>query len=99
MLTDSISKELKDVLNVPREAVRKKEGESFAAILENDLPKEISVTTGIQNPIRVEIVSGLEAGQEVLVGDWEKVLAEYRKGKDKMSTIRKMMFILKSSSK
>jgi len=96
---DIISKELKDVLNVPREAVRKKAGESFAAILENYLPKEIPVTTGIQNPIRVEIVSGLEAGQEVLVGDWEKVLAEYRKGKDKMSTIRKMMFILKSSSK
>ena len=42
---------------------------------------------------------GLEAGQEVLVGDWEKVLAEYQKGKDKMSTIRKMMFILRSSSK
>ena len=96
---DIISKELKDVLNVPREAVRKKKGESFAAILENDLPKEIPVTTGIQNPIRVEIVSGLEAGQEVLLGDWEKILAEYQTGKDKMSTIRKMMFILKSSSK
>lgn len=96
---DIISKKLKDVLNVPREAIIKKEGKSYAAILENNLPKEIPVTTGIQNPIHVEIVSGLEAGQEVLVGDWEKVLAEYQKGKNKMSTIRKMMFILRSSSK
>ena len=96
---DIISEELKDVLYVPREAIRKKEGESFAAILGSDLPKEIPVTTGVQNPIHVQIISGLEVGQEVLVGDWEKVLAEYEKGKDKMSTIRKMMFILRSSSK
>ncbi len=96
---DIISEELKDVLYVPREAIRKNEGESFAAILENDLPKEIKVTPGVQNPIHVQIVSGLEVGQEVLVGDWEKILAEYEKGKDKMSTIRKMMFILRSSSK
>ncbi len=84
---------------MPREAVRKKAGEFFAAILENDLPKEIGVTRGVQNPIHVQILSGLEPGQEVLVGDWEKILAEYEKSKDKMSTIRKMMWILKSSSK
>ncbi len=93
---DIINQELKNVLYLPREAVRKKGEDHFVAILENDLPKEIPVKTGVKNPINVQIISGLEPQQVVLIGDWEKILEEYKKGKDKMSTIRKMLFLLRS---
>jgi HlyD family secretion protein len=93
---DIINQELNDVLYLPREAVRKKGEVQYAAILVNDLPEEVPVKLGVQNPIHTQVVSGLEAGQEVLVGDWEKILADHQKGNDKMSTIRKMLFILRS---
>ena len=93
---DIISQELKDVLYLPREGVRKKGDIFYAAILVNDLPEEVPVKLGVQNPIHTQVVSGLEDGQEVLIGDWEKILAEHRQGEDKMSTIRKMLFILRS---
>ncbi len=93
---DIINQELKNVLYLPREAVRKKGDEHFVAILENDLPKEIPVETGVKNPIDIQIISGLEPQQVVLIGDWEKILEEYKKDKDKMSTIRKMLFLLRS---
>ncbi len=93
---DIISEELKDVLYLPREALRIQKNKKFAAILVNHEPKEIPVTTGVRNPIHVQILSGLNADQEVLIGDWETLWEEYQKGDDNMSTIRKMLFIIRS---
>jgi HlyD family secretion protein len=93
---DIISEELKNVLYLPREALREEKGKKYAAILVNKEPKEILVTTGVRNPIHVQVLSGLKADQEVLVGDWQTLWEEHLKGDDNMSTIRKMLFILRS---
>ncbi len=91
---DIISRELKDTLYLPREAVKEKDGKSYAAILVAGLPKEVTVETGILNPIHIEIKKGLSKNQEVLVGDWEKLLEEYEKNSGKMSTMKRILFIL-----
>ncbi len=93
---DIISEELKNVLYLPREGVRVQKNKKFAAILVDHRPQEVPVTTGVRNPIHVQILSGLEAGQKVLIGDWETLWEEHQKGDDNMSTIRKMLFILRS---
>ncbi len=93
---DIISEELKNVLYLPREAVRVQKNKKFAAILVDHRPQEVPVTTGVRNPIHVQILSGLEAGQKVLIGDWETLWEEHQKGDDNMSTIRTMFFILRS---
>lgn len=93
---DIISEELKNVLYLPREALRVQKNKKFAAILVNREPKEIPVTTGVRNPIHVQILSGLKADQEVLIGDWETLWEDYQKGEDNMSTIRKILFIIRS---
>ncbi len=93
---DIISKELKSVLYLPREAIRVEKSKKYAAILVNNEPREVPVTTGVRNPIHVQILSGLEAEQTVLIGDWQTLWEEHQKGDDNMSTIRKMLFILRS---
>jgi len=93
---DIISEELKNVLYLPREAVRVEKNKKFAAILVDHRPQEIPVTTGVRNPIHIQILSGLEADQTVLIGDWQTLWEEHQKGDDNMSTIRKMLFILRS---
>ena len=93
---DIISRELENVLYLPREALRIQKNKKFAAILVNDEPKEVAVTTGVRNPIHVQVLSGLKEGQNVLIGDWETLWEEYQKRDDNMSTIRKMLFILRS---
>ena len=93
---DIISNELKNVLYLPREALRVKKNKKYAAILVNNEPKEVPVTTGVRNPIHVQILSGLKADQEVLIGDWQTLWEEHQKGDGNMSTIRKMLFILRS---
>jgi len=93
---DIISRELKSVLYLPREAIRVEKSKKYAAILVNNEPKEVPVTTGVRNPIHIQILSGLEADQKVLIGDWQTLWEEHQKGDDNMSTIRKMLFILRS---
>lgn len=92
---DIISEELKNVLYLPREAIRVEKNKKYAAILVNNEPKEVPVTTGVRNPIYIQILSGLEPDQEVLIGDWKTLWEEHRNGDDNMSTIRKMLFILR----
>ena len=93
---DIISNELKNVLYLPREALRVEKNKKYAAILVNNEPREVPVTTGVRNPIHVQILSGLKADQEVLIGDWQTLWEEHQSGDDNMSTIRKMLFILRS---
>lgn len=92
-----INRELKNALYLPREAVREKEGKTYVAVLEQGMPREVEVKTGIQNPIHVQILSGLQPGQEVVLGDWEKLIEEYTRKNDKMSTLRRILFILRRS--
>ena len=96
---DIINKQLENVIYIPREGMKLKGKKSFAAILENGKPKEIPIKTGIQNPIHVQVISGLEKDQEILVGDWEKTLEEYENSKNDSSSIRKILWLINSRSK
>ena len=93
---DIIREKLEDVLYVPREAIRKKNNKSYAALLKGGMPDEIPVTTGIRNPIHVQVLTGLDIGQEVLVGDWEITLEKHEKSKDKSSTLRRILWLIRS---
>ena len=93
---DIINEKLEDVLYVPREAIRKKNEKTYAAVLQDGMPNEIPVTTGIHNPIHIQVLTGLDMDQEILVGDWEKTLEQYEKSKDKSSTLRRILWLIRS---
>ncbi|QPJ65900.1 MAG: efflux RND transporter periplasmic adaptor subunit [Candidatus Nitrohelix vancouverensis] len=94
---DIIIDKVKDALYIPREAVRQKKGGSFVAILNDEgMPEEVPVTTGLNNPIHIEIKEGLNPGQKVVLGDWEKTLEEALASKDKGSTMRKILWMIRS---
>lgn len=59
--------ELKDVLWVPRSAVQHHGGVSLVHVLVSGTPVPREVTTGKSNAQRMQILSGLQAGDEVLV--------------------------------
>ena len=93
---DIINEKLENVLYVPREAIRKKNEKTYAAVLQDGMPNEIPVTTGIHNPIHIQVLTGLDMGQEILVGDWEKTLEQYEQSKDKSSTLRRILWLIRS---
>lgn len=91
---DIISRKLENVTYLPREAIQREEGQTFVVVLENNKPRQVPVELGVKNPIYVQ-VQGIPAGQEVLIGDWEEIQKYFNKDQDNMSTIRKMLFILR----
>jgi len=93
---DIINEKLEDVLYVPREAIREKNEKTYAAVLQGGMPNEIPVTTGIHNTIHIQVLTGLDMGQEILVGDWEKTVEQYEKSKDKSSTLRRILWLIRS---
>ena len=86
----------KDTLYISRGAVRKNEGETYVAVLEDGKPRKLAVEIGLQNPIHAQVLSGLEAGQKVILGDWEKLLAEAGQSEEKGSTMRKILLMIRS---
>lgn len=86
----------KDTLYMSRGAVRKEDDVFYAVILENEIPKKILIEIGIENPIHTQLLSGLEAGQKVILGDWEKLLAEAGKKKEKGSALKKILWMIRS---
>lgn len=93
---DIIIRQIPSTLYVAREAVRSKNGRRFAMVLEDGVPVETEIYTGILTPIHAEIESGLRHGQKVIVGDWEKALAEAGKSGNKGSALRKILWMIRS---
>lgn len=63
----SIITDFKDsVVYVPVSAVKSENGVSKVSIMENGTPKSVDVTTGIQSTTSIEIVSGINEGDEVV---------------------------------
>lgn len=93
---DIVSHLEKNVLYVPREAVNKEDGELFAVVLEDETPSKVPITTGIQNEIYVRVLSGLQEGETLVVGDWKKIQAEKETSNSKRSTLRKILWMLRS---
>ena len=72
-----------------------KEGK-FVMVLKNEKPKKLFVKTGIKNPIFVQILSGLAPGDHVILGDWEKVLEETKNSSGKSSSLKKILWMIRS---
>lgn len=56
-----------DVIMVPRNVVTMYGGESYVQVLEDGVKVERIVQTGIKNSTEIEIISGLEEGEEVII--------------------------------
>ena len=93
---DIITNKVKNTIYMPREAVRRTGGRTYAVILNNEVPEEIQIEIGIQTPIHTEVLSGLNPNQEVVVGDWEKLLAEAEEANKKGSSLRKILWMIRS---
>ena len=93
---DIITNKVKNTVYVSRQAIRLSENKSYAVILSNELPEEIEVKTGIQTPIHIEIISGLVADQEVIIGDWKKLLEEAKESNTKGSSLKKILWMIRS---
>jgi HlyD family secretion protein len=91
---DIVTREVKDTVYATRAGIRKDDEGEFAVVLKHDQPEKIRVQTGIMNPIHVQIVSGLNPTDEVILGDWEKVLEESRKKKS--SSLKKILWMIRS---
>ncbi len=55
-----------NVLAVPSTAVQERDGQTFVQVLEGGVPRFIAVKTGLESLSRVEIISGLSEGDEVV---------------------------------
>ena len=93
---DIVTNKVKSTLYVSRQAIRLSEGKSFAVIINNELPEEIEIKTGIITPLYIEVITGLMADQEVIIGDWEKLIKEAKESKNKGSALKKILWMVRS---
>jgi len=56
-----------NVLELPQAAVKKKGGRSYVFVRQNGAVTPLQVQTGLENTTKVEIVSGLNEGDEVVI--------------------------------
>ncbi|MCJ7793141.1 MAG: efflux RND transporter periplasmic adaptor subunit [Candidatus Marinimicrobia bacterium] len=66
--TEIITAEKSEVISVPTEALKIKDGVTYIQIIEGRSLKEVEVKTGLESETQVEIISGLNEGQLVVTG-------------------------------
>lgn len=88
---DIVTDYLPEAIYIPREGLRKEGNQFFAAVLKNDTPEEIPVTPGIKNQIHVQVVSGLEPGEKLVLGNWRELRSE----ENKSSTLRRILWMIR----
>lgn len=59
--------EKKGILYIPKLAVKKENDTNYVYILENNKPVKKIITTGISDSINIEVISGLEKQQQIIV--------------------------------
>jgi HlyD family secretion protein len=64
--------QLEDVLTVPVEAIRWEKGKSYVTKMIDEETKQVEVIVGVQGDLYAEIVSGLEEGDTVLLGNMSR---------------------------
>lgn len=57
----------KGIMYIPKLAVKKENGINYVYILENNKPVKKIITTGISDSINIEVISGLEKQQQIIV--------------------------------
>ena len=92
IVTDHVEKSI----FTTRAGIREGEDRKFAMILKDDKPEKVYVETGIRNPIHVQILSGLQPGDQVILGDWEKVMEEAKNSITKSSSLKKILWMIRS---
>jgi HlyD family secretion protein len=93
---DIVTNKVKNTVYVSRQAIRLSENKSYAVIENDELPEEIEIKTGIQTPIYIEVLAGLVVDQEVIIGDWEKLIKEAKESKTKGSSLKKILWMIRS---
>ncbi|MBI4100303.1 efflux RND transporter periplasmic adaptor subunit [Candidatus Microgenomates bacterium] len=58
-----------NVLTIPIEALKEKDGKKFIRVLKDGTPEEIEVETGIASETKVEITRGVGEGEVIIVGE------------------------------
>ena len=91
-----VTDHVENTMLTSRAGIREGENEKFVMVLKNDKPEKAIVKTGIRNPIQVEIISGLKPDDEVILGDWEKVLEEAKEKNKKVSSLKKILWMIRS---
>ena len=91
-----VTDHVENTILTSRAGIREGDNEKFAMVLKNDKPEKVIVKTGIRNPIQVEILSGLNPDDEVILGDWEKVLEEAKEQSKKVSSLKKILWMIRS---
>ncbi len=74
----------KAIISVPTEAVLNDRGEYVVYVIQNDVAEKRIVQTGIRTETNIEIVSGLEKGEDIIVDG-----VEFVRDGDKVQTIQK----------
>jgi len=93
---DIIINRVPDAVYVSRAGVREGKTGRVAMVLENGEAREIPIETGLENPIHVQILSGLAPGQKVITGDWEKAIEEAKSARQGGSSLRKILWMIRS---
>jgi HlyD family secretion protein len=93
---DIVTEHVPNTVFISRAGIRDGEDGKFAMVLKDDKPEKIAVQTGIRNPIHVQIVSGLVPGDQVILGDWEKVLEEAKNSSTTGSSLKKILWMIRS---
>jgi len=61
-----------DVLSVPLETVKEKDGKSYVEIIKNKKIQSVEIETGISTDSRMEIITGLSGEEKVITGEKKK---------------------------
>jgi HlyD family secretion protein len=93
---DIVTEHVQNTIFTSRAGIRDGEKGKFAMVLKDDKPEKIAVQTGIRNPIHVQIVSGLGPGDQVILGDWEKALEEAKNASTTGSSLKKILWMIRS---
>ena len=93
---DIVTSKVKNTLYIPREAVRRDGNIFYSMILYDSNPKRVEIEVGIQTPIYSEVISGIEYEQDAVVGDWEKLIADSKKNSGKGSSLKKILWMIRS---
>jgi len=93
---DIVTEHVPNSVFTSRAGIRDGEQGKFAMVLKDDKPEKIAVQTGIRNPIHVQIVSGLVPGDQVILGDWEKALEEAKNSSTTGSSLKKILWMIRS---
>jgi HlyD family secretion protein len=93
---DIVTEHVEKAIFTSRAGIRDGEQGKFAMVLKDDKPEKVTVMTGIRNPIHVQIVSGLIFGDQVILGDWEKALEEAKNSSTTGSSLKKILWMIRS---